>query len=46
MELGVMGMPVFVLFRDGEEVGRLDGPAAASAEGLDNWMDEQRKGVS
>lgn len=44
MELGVMGMPAFILFRDGEEVGRY-GPTV-SAEGLDQWVDEQRKGVS
>ncbi len=46
MELGVMGLPAFVMFRDGEEVGRLAGPSAASADGLDQWVDEQRKGVS
>ncbi len=45
MELGIMGMPAFVLFRDGVEVGRLADPAL-SADRLDKWVDEQIKEVS
>lgn len=45
MELGIMGMPAFVLFRDGEEVARLADPAL-SADRLDKWVEEQLKEVS
>jgi len=45
MELGVMGLPAFLLFRDGQEVGRLSAPSL-SPEGLTTWLDEQRKEVS
>lgn len=45
MELGIMGLPAFLLFRDGEEVGRLSDPSL-SPEGLTTWLDEQRKEVS
>ncbi|MDQ4098517.1 MAG: thioredoxin family protein [Actinomycetota bacterium] len=37
MELRVMGLPAFLLFRDGEEVSRLDGNL--SAAGLWEWVD-------
>ncbi|HEV7864820.1 MAG TPA: thioredoxin family protein [Acidimicrobiia bacterium] len=39
MELKLMGLPAFLLFRDGEEVGRLSGPDV-TAERLDGWIDE------
>jgi thioredoxin 1 len=28
MSMGLMGLPIFLLFRDGEEVDRISGPAA------------------
>ena len=37
MELKVMGLPAFLLFRDGEEVGRLDGDVSAAR--LWEWVD-------
>ena len=39
MELRLMGLPAFLVFRDGEEVGRLAGPEV-TAERLDAWLDE------
>lgn len=39
MELRVMGLPAFLLFHDGEEVGRLGGPDV-TPEGLGAWLDE------
>jgi thioredoxin-like negative regulator of GroEL len=45
MELQIMGMPAFLLFRDGEEVARLSDPAMTPLR-LNQWVDEQRKGVS
>ncbi|HWG74155.1 MAG TPA: thioredoxin family protein [Acidimicrobiales bacterium] len=45
MELGVMSLPGFLLFRDGEEVARLS-DAALTPQRLDQWLDEQRKEVS
>lgn len=45
MELGIMGLPAFLLFRDGEEVARLC-DTSLSPEGLNTWLDEQRKEVS
>ena len=41
----VMGLPAFLLFRDGKEVGRLADPSL-SPQGLNTWLDEQRKEVS
>ena len=47
MELKVMGLPAFLLFRDGEEVGRLAG-GDVTADKLDDWLEGllegQRKG--
>jgi len=43
MELRVMGLPAFVLFRDGEEVGRTNGPEVTSAS-LEAWLDEHATG--
>jgi thioredoxin 1 len=45
MELGLMGLPIFLLFRDGEEVARLSDPALTPQK-LDHWLDEQREEVS
>jgi thioredoxin-like negative regulator of GroEL len=45
MELSIMGMPAFLLFRDGEEVARLS-DAALTPLRLNQWVDEQRGGVS
>ena len=39
MELKLMGLPAFILFRNGEEVARLAGPDV-NAERLDGWLDE------
>jgi thioredoxin 1 len=45
MELKVMGLPAFLLFRDGEEVSRLAGPSL-SARALEEWLDENLEEVS
>jgi thioredoxin 1 len=45
MELKVMGLPAFLLFRDGEEVGRLAGPSL-SAPALEEWLNENLEEVS
>ena len=45
MELRVMGLPAFLLFHHGEEVGRLAGQDL-SASRLEAWLDETVKGVS
>lgn len=45
MELGLMTLPSFVLFRDGDEVARLSDPAL-SPQRLDQWLEDQRKEVS
>ncbi len=45
MELKVMGLPAFLLFRDGEEVSRLAGPTL-SASALEEWLDENLEEVS
>jgi thiol-disulfide isomerase/thioredoxin len=39
LELRVMGLPAFLLFRDGEEVARLAEPDLAPAR-LESWLDE------
>ena len=39
MELRLMGLPAFLLFRDGEEVARLAEPDLAPAR-LEAWLDE------
>lgn len=39
MELKLMGLPAFLLFRDGEEVGRMAGPDL-TADRLEAWLDE------
>ena len=44
MELRVLGLPAFLLFHDGEEVGRLAG-ADITASKLEAWLDETVKGV-
>jgi len=45
MELKVMGLPAFLLFRDGEEVSRLAGPSL-SVPALEEWLDENLEEVS
>ena len=39
MELKVLGLPAFLLFKEGEEVSRLDG-ADVTAAALRSWVDE------
>lgn len=39
MELRVMGLPAFLLFRDGEEVSRINGADITPAK-LEAWLDE------
>lgn len=45
MELKVMGLPAFLLFRDGEEVSRLDG-ADVTASQLRRWVEETLSGLA
>lgn len=45
MELKVMGLPAFLLFKDGEEVDRLSGGDITS-ERLDEWVDGQLTSLS
>ncbi len=45
MELKVMGLPAFLLFREGQEVSRLAGPTV-SAPALEEWLDENLEEVS
>ncbi len=40
MELKVMGLPAFLLFRDGQEVARINGPQVTE-EGLSTWLNEK-----
>jgi len=42
MELKVMGLPAFLLFRDGEEVARINGPQV-TAEALTEWLETNQK---
>ena len=44
MELRVMGLPAFLLFRNGEEVDRLDGEITPSS--LRQWVDTQLSGLA
>ena len=39
MEMRMMGLPVFVVFKDGEEVDRLSDPQL-SPNRLDEWLEE------
>ncbi len=41
MELRVMGLPAFLLFRDGAEVARINGPQV-TADGLSQWLDDNK----
>ncbi len=45
MQLSIMGMPAFLLFRDGKEAARLADPALSPLR-LNQWVAEQRGGVS
>jgi thioredoxin 1 len=40
MQLSIMGMPAFLLYRDGTEVARLSDPALTPLK-LNQWIDEQ-----
>ena len=42
MELKVMGLPAFLLFRDGEEVARINGPQVTE-ETLSNWLNDNKE---
>ena len=42
MELKVMGLPAFLLFRDGDEVARINGPQV-TPEALNTWLAENTK---
>jgi thioredoxin 1 len=42
MELRLLGLPVFLVFKDGEEVARLDG-ADISPEKLESWLEDSLK---
>ncbi|HET9442000.1 MAG TPA: thioredoxin family protein [Acidimicrobiales bacterium] len=39
MELKVLGLPAFLLFHNGQEVSRLDGPDLRAAA-IDEWLDK------
>lgn len=39
MKLGLMGLPVFMIYRDGKELARLSGPQV-TPESLRTWVDE------
>lgn len=39
MKLGLMGLPVFMIYKDGEEVTRLSGPQV-TPDKLQSWVDE------
>ncbi|HET7488497.1 MAG TPA: thioredoxin family protein [Acidimicrobiales bacterium] len=39
MELRLMGLPAFVLFRDGEEIGRING-AGVTEDKVLSWLNE------
>jgi thioredoxin-like negative regulator of GroEL len=41
MELKVMGLPAFLLFRDGQEVARINGPQV-NADALTTWLDDNK----
>ena len=45
MELKVLGLPAFLLFRQGEEVGRLAGPDL-TASALEEWLNRTLEEVS
>lgn len=44
IELKVMGLPAFLLFRDGKEVARLAAPDLDAAA-LERWLDETLDGL-
>ncbi len=44
MELRVMGLPAFLLFHGGEEIGRLSGADITPAS-LETWVDETLSGA-
>jgi len=42
MELKVMGLPAFLLFRDGQEVARINGPQV-SEDALTSWLKDNQQ---
>ncbi len=42
MELKVMGLPAFLLFRDGQEVARINGPQV-TADALTTWLEDNKE---
>ncbi|MGH9188850.1 MAG: thioredoxin family protein [Acidimicrobiales bacterium] len=40
MQIRVMGLPTFLLYRDGQEVARLSDPALSAAK-LTGWLDSE-----
>ncbi len=42
MSLKVMGLPAFLLFRDGEEVARINGPQVTE-DALTEWLETNQK---
>jgi thioredoxin-like negative regulator of GroEL len=45
IELGIMGLPAFLLFRDGKEAARLAAPDLDVAS-LERWLDETLDGLT
>ncbi|HUK22213.1 MAG TPA: thioredoxin family protein [Gemmatimonadales bacterium] len=45
MELRLMGLPVFLLFRDGKEIARFASPEMTDLD-LERWLDKTLKEVS
>ncbi len=42
IDLKVMGLPAFLLFRDGEELDRINGPQV-TADALTKWLEEKKE---
>ncbi len=40
MSMGLMGLPVFLVFKDGEEVDRIGGPAASTPDQVTAFVDK------
>jgi len=40
MSMGLMGLPVFLVFKDGEEVDRIGGPAASTPAQVTAFVDK------
>ncbi|MEA2717404.1 MAG: thioredoxin 1 [Actinomycetota bacterium] len=46
MSMGLMGLPIFLLYKDGEEVDRISGPAANTPKQVTAFVDKNLKGGS